>query len=64
MIVTLEDFIENQCGMITPKLLELLEPHREFVETHLKNFKLTPTASQLENLWTFLPDPTPNDFKK
>ena len=60
MIVTLENFIEDQCGMITPKLLQLFEPHREFVESYLKN---SPTASQLENLWTFLPDPTPNDFK-
>lgn len=63
MIVTLEDFIEDQCGMITPKLLELFEPHREFVETFLKNLEhATPTTSQLENLWTLLPNPTPNDF--
>ncbi len=63
MIVTLEDFIEDQCGMLTPNLLELFEPHREFVETHLKNFNLTPTTSQLENLWAFLPNPISDDFK-
>ena len=63
---TLEEFIENQCGMVTPKLLELLEPHRKFVETHLRNFFTdNPFGDFDENaeiIWQFLPEPADDDF--
>ena len=58
---TLEEFIENQCGMITPKILETLEPHREFIETALENFKENETDSWstfTELLWKYLPELT------
>lgn len=63
---TLEHFIEDQCGMVTPKLLELLEPHREFIEKFLKTYNCDPDLSledHISNLWQFLPKPNKEDYK-
>lgn len=63
---TLEQFIENQCGMITPNLLALLEPHRQCVETALSTFNKDEHSWEdfVTTLWTFLPEPKENDYKK
>ena len=57
---TLEEFIENQCGMVTPKLLTLLEPHRKFVENHLRSFfddnPFGDFDEFAESVWQFLPE--------
>ena len=63
---TLEHFIEDQCGMITPDLLALLEPHRECVETALKRFNKSEKdwGEFSTTLWTFLPEPKKDHYKK
>ena len=62
---TLEHFIEDQCGMVTPKLIQLFEPHRECVEEALKNFQHGENSWDefVKTLWTFLPEPTEEHFK-
>jgi hypothetical protein len=63
---TLEEFVENQCGMITPKILEILEPHREFVENALSNFESEESCdwSQFtELLWKYLPEIKDKHFR-
>jgi len=62
---TLEHFIEEQCGMITPNLLTLLEPHRECVENALKHFDGSECDWDefTKTLWTFLPEPKKKHFK-
>ena len=62
---TLEEFLEDQCGMVTPGLLDLLEPHRAFVEHALTEFydgKL-PWKEFAKSLWKFLPHPTTDHYK-
>lgn len=53
---TLEEFLIEQCGMITPGLLELFEPHREFIERYLKN-------GYDSDIWLFLPRPSKEDYR-
>jgi hypothetical protein len=62
---TLEEFIECQCGMITPALLELFEPHREFVETYLEEYHKDPQdwSQFIKMLWTYLPEPKNKHFR-
>ncbi len=59
MINTLEEFLEDQCGMVTPKLIELFEPHREFIEDKLTQYdeKLQSWDDFTGSLWLYLPDP-------
>lgn len=61
---TLEDFIEDQCGMVTPKLLEKFEPHREFIEQSLTKFSESEhNWNDYSNLmWKFLPEPKKDCF--
>ena len=57
---TLEEFLENQCGMVTPNLLELYEPHREFVEKFLNTYNNDPDldlSDYITDLWQYLPEP-------
>lgn len=63
---TLEHFIEDQCGMVTPKLLELLEPHRQCVETALKHFNNSEKDWDefSKTLWTFLPEPKKDHYTR
>ena len=66
MINTLEDFLEDQCGMVTPKLLERFASHREFVEKFLSQYNHDPDLrleDYISNLWQFLPNPISDDFK-
>lgn len=62
---TLEDFIIDQCGMITPKLLSLLEPHRTFIENAICQYKEGKYDWQtyVEHIWLFLPEPNENHFR-
>ncbi len=62
---TLEDFIIDQCGMTTPKLLELLEPHREFVEKSIIDFNYSDLSWKVysDRLWKFLPHPKQAHFR-
>ena len=59
MIDTLEEFLEDQCGMVTPQLLELFEPHREFIEDILTQYddNLQTWLDFTDSLWLYLPDP-------
>jgi len=59
MIKTLEEFLEDQCGMVTPELLELFEPHREFIEDKLTQYdeNLQTWLDFIDSLWLYLPDP-------
>ncbi len=59
MIDTLEEFLEDQCGMVTPQLLELFEPHREFIEDILTQYddNLQTWSDFTDSLWLYLPDP-------
>ena len=60
MINTLEDFLELECGMITPALLEAMEPHREFVEDSLTRYFKNPVSDWeifVDLLWKYLPEP-------
>ena len=59
MIETLEEFLEDQCGMVTPQLLELFEPHREFIEDILTQYdeNLQTWSDFTDSLWLYLPDP-------
>ena len=59
MIDTLEEFLEDQCGMVTQKLLELFEPHREFIEDKLTQYdeNLQTWTDFTDSLWLYLPDP-------
>ena len=68
---TLEDFLEHECGMVTPKLLETFEPHREFIEAALTSYELSATPYQNEDdrwdsfsdlIWKFLPEPKKDHF--
>ena len=65
-IKTLEDFLHDQCGMITPKLLALLEPHREFIEIQIK--QINDEDDQWDNfcamLWDFYLPEVPKDAFK
>jgi len=62
---TLEDFIVDQCGMTTPKLTELLEPHREFVENAIIDFTYSDLSWKVysDRLWKFLPHPKRDHFR-
>ncbi len=63
---TLEDFLEDQCGMVTPGLLKLLESHRAFVEHALRDFhkeNKMPWNEFVVTLWKFLPEPTNDHYK-
>jgi hypothetical protein len=63
MINTLEQFLELECGIVTPKLLEEFEPHREFVETSLRRYFENPVSDWdifTDLLWKYLPEPTFN----
>ena len=59
MIDTLEEFLEDQCGIVTPKLIELFEPHREFIEVALAQYdkSFQTWIDFTDNLWLYLPDP-------
>ncbi len=59
MIDTLEEFLEDQCGIVTPKLIELFEPHREFIEDILTQYdeNLQTWSDFTDSLWLYLPDP-------
>lgn len=68
---TLEDFLEDQCGMVTPKLLELFEPHREFVELKIEQWYDEHDEDGGEpswrawssSMWLYLPDPNNDCFE-
>ena len=62
---TLEHFIEDQCGMVTPNLIQLFESHRKCVEDALKNFNESENSWEefAKTLWTFLPEPKKEHFK-
>lgn len=64
MIVTLEEFLEDQCGMVTPLLLDLFEPHRIFVENTLEQYddKTHSWKKFAGELWLYLPDPDKDLF--
>lgn len=56
---TLEDFLQDQCGMATRWLVEYYEPHREFVENKLAGFSSSNEDEWeefAEQVWLFLPD--------
>lgn len=68
---TLEEFLEDQCGMVTPNLLEIFEPHRAFVEDALKNFWTYKDESWSiykdwdkfsTTMWKYLPEPKKDHF--
>lgn len=61
---TLEEFLECECGMVTPNLLKLFEPHREFVERQLAAFdhEHDDLTQFLEELWKYLPEPNSSHF--
>lgn len=62
---TLEDFLIDQCGMVTPELLETYEPHREWIENHIKDYtenRFVTWESYSTALWILLPD-LPDEFR-
>lgn len=62
---TLEEFIEHQCGMITPALLELFDPHREFIENYLNEYHKDPQGwgEFVKLIWTYLPEVKDEHFR-
>ena len=59
MINTLEQFLEHECAMVTPSMLEEFEPHREFVEGSLKRYFENPLSDWetfKDLLWKYLPE--------
>jgi len=67
MIPTLEQFLQLQCGMAPPPLVEYYEEHREFVEQYLANYcdlniSVEEWEDAIEDLWLLLPEP-PTWFK-
>ena len=60
--LTLEQFLQLQCGMSPPSLVEYYEEHREFVENYLShhhdmNYSTEEWEDVMEALWLLLPEP-------
>ena len=63
-MTTLEDFLEDQCGIVSKSLLETFEPHREFVEMYLREYSKDPQEWDqfVTMLWAYLPEVEDHHF--
>ncbi len=58
-LTTLKDFLEHSCGMAPPPLINYYDPHREWIENKLAEYKSLNDSTYdeyVENLWIVLPE--------